>query len=339
MKKILLTITLIAMFGLLMGCEIKKIDVNGPNGQTNITDAATKDWPENRLLTIDGIESDYREALVYLLAAKEEAELLYGAGIWEKVLDENGTTYGELKKQQVLDEFLDTKIVCAHAAEYNIALFEEENRNVTDYTEEFIEKVGREKLIEYNITSELIKTLYTNNIIATKINEVVTLSVNVEVSDEELRQATIQQIFKSKYKTSAAGRKIPLDGNSLKALKETVQELRNTGAKKEDFKAFAEQNTDDKSNIEMKIVPGTLEQSFENVIFSLNVGEVSPVLENDEGYYIFKVTATNDAETVQKMKEDLIAQRREGAFKDLFESWKKNAVIIINYDRWNSVNP
>lgn len=337
-KRTLLAILIFAVLSVFTGCELKQVDIN-KGGAGDLTNAPTAGWPENRLLTINGIESDYREALLYLLAAKEEAELLYGEGIWEKVLDESGSTYGDLRKQQILDEFIDMKIVCAHAVDYSISLFEDETRDITDFTEAFVEKVGKDKLVAYNITSELIKTLYTNNSMANKVNEIVTLSVDVNVPDEEARQVTVQYFFKSKYKISAAGRKMLLDGNTLKQLKETMQELRNTGASKDNFKSFAETNTEAAGSVELVIGPGMLPSEFETVIFSLNDGEVSPVLEDDEGYYVYKCVKAVDEAAMQKQKELLIAERREKAFSETFESWKKNAVIIVNYEKWNTVNP
>lgn len=338
-RKTVLIILISAVLFALTGCELRRVDINSGGNPTDLTGAAVKDWPENRLLTVNGIESDYREVLLYMLSAKEEAELLYGKGIWEKVLDENGNTYGELKKRQILEDFIDMKIVCAHASDYDIKLFEEENRDIADLTGEFIERVGKEKLVAYNISEELVKTLYTNNFLAGKVNEMVTLSVDVNIADEEARQITIQYFFKSKYKISAAGRKMLLDGNALKALKETMQELRNTAASKDNFKSLAEANTDAEGPVEMVIGTGVLEPSIETIVFSLKDGEISPVLETEEGYYVYKCVSAYDEDASQKRKEALIAERRENAFAELFDSWKKSSSVIIDNEKWNRVNP
>ena len=68
---------------LCVGCGVEKVEFEQPpeNSELSPTAAPTKDWPEHTLLTINGKEVDYREALLLLRAAKEEAEILYGKGI------------------------------------------------------------------------------------------------------------------------------------------------------------------------------------------------------------------------------------------------------------------
>ena len=90
------------------GCGVEKVEFEQPqeNSELSPTAAPAKDWAENTLFTINGKEVDYREAFLLLLAAKEEAEILYGKGIWDYTLDEEGTTYAMLRKEQVLEELI-----------------------------------------------------------------------------------------------------------------------------------------------------------------------------------------------------------------------------------------
>ncbi|MBO7402823.1 MAG: hypothetical protein J6U10_07520 [Lachnospiraceae bacterium] len=330
MKRSAIITAVIFMAICLAGCGLSDIKLFQKNTEEKV-------YSENRLLSVNGIESDYREALLYLLSAKESAEKLYGEGIWELKLDEAGTTYGALRKKQVLEEFIELKIICANAGEYEIELYEEENRDIAEYTREFIEKAGRENLLKYNISEPVVKTLYTNNIIANKIYEAVTLSVDTNVPDAEARRGKYQYIFKSKFKETESGTSVPLTEEENTTLREQVQKLRNQAVEKKDFLSFALLNTEAKE-VEVYAGAGFFNEASE-LVMALSDGEFSPVLETGDGYYIVKCIKAFDEEATVANREKIVLARQEARFEELLEKWKANAQVETDYKKWESLNP
>lgn len=332
---IIKTIAFLLCLSFLTGCTVAGVDITKP---TQGAPDETKNWPEGLLMTVNGQESDYREALLYLLAAKEEAELLYGEGVWQQVLDENGTTYGELRKQQVLDEYIDLKIVVSHASEYNLTIDEDENNDIAQYVAEFTANVGKDKLLAYNLSSEIIKKTYYNNMLATKVFEAITLSVDTNVSDSEARQSTYQYIFKSKYKTGDAGEKLALSEEELENLRSKMKSIYETGKSKSNFLSYAQLNTE-AASAQMTVGAGDLPDSISQLVLSLADNEFSPVLETDEGFYIFKCIAAFDEDATMAKKEEILSERQQAEFDSTFAGWKESAVIVINNSKWESINP
>ncbi len=329
-----ITILLLLLLAL-TGCSVTGVSFESPT--PSATDS-TAGWPESRLMLVNQQESDYREALLYLLSAKEEAELLYGKGVWDLVLDEKGTSYGSIRKQQILEEFIRLKIIVSHAAELNVKTYEEENSDIAEYTEEFIKNVGKEKLLAYNISESMVKTLYLNNTLATKIYEAVTLSVDTNVSDAEARQGSFEYIFKSKYKTGESGIKVPLDETALQTLREKMQSLRTTGLTKSNFLSYAQLNTEAKE-ASIIVGAGSLSGQLEQIVLALSDGEFSPVIEDEDGFYIFKCIHAFDEEATMLRKEEILSKRQKEMFEKTFALWQEQAVVVVDEKKWESINP
>ena len=269
--------------------------------------------------------------------AKEEAEALYGEGIWDMVLDEKGTTYGDLRKQQVLEEYTELKIICAYAGDLEVELYEDENRDIASYVSAFMTKVGRDKLMQYNISESVIKTLYVNNTIANKVYEAVTLSVDTNVSDAEARRGKYQYIFKAKYKEGDNGERIELSEEDLSTLREKVAEIRTTASGKSDFYNYALLVTDAK---EAECYAGSGDfGEISATVMALADGELSPVLETTDGFYIIKCIAAFDEEATAKNKETIVLARQEARFEEMLATWKRNATVETDTEKWKSLNP
>ncbi len=342
--RILLLLLVMLEVAALPACSVTGITYEQPELTITPTPRPSDGWAANILLTVNGREVDYREVLLYLLSAKEESELLYGEGIWDYTLDEEGRTYGTLRKEQVLDELLDIQIACTHAEELGVAVYEEENRDIAEFTAEFIENVGRDALLKYNITEALIKQLYTNNIIATKVYESITLSVDTDISDEEARQMKIQYIFKTKEKTlndveKENGVEEELTEEELSKLRTTMQTLRDTAITKEDFASYAKLNTDSSDGVEKYIGAGDLPDSVSKIVLTLKDGELSPVIETEEGFYIFKCITAFDEDATAARKEEMIVERQRERFSTTFTEWKAAAEVIIDEQQWEKLKP
>ena len=340
-KKWICCIVLCCSMLLSTGCGVEKIEFEQPqeNAELSPTVAPTAGWAENTLFTVNGKEVDYREALLILLAAKEEAEILYGKGIWDYTLDEEGTTYAILRKEQVLEELINTHIACLHAAELGVELYEEENRDIAEYTAEFIDNIGKENLLKYNLTEALVKQIYRNNTLALKVYESITLSVDTDIADDAARQMKIQYIFKDKYTEDENGERVLLTEEELAALRTKMQELRDTGMGKDNFASYAELNTDAKDGVTKTFGAGDFPAEVERIVMSLKDGEFSPVLETEEGFYIVKCVLAFDEDATAARKEEMIVERQDAMFAETFSRWKEQAEIVINEEKWALLQP
>lgn len=339
MKKLLLLVVLLVLT--CSACSVDKITFDQGKDVTvapTIEPDPSDDWEEGTLLMMAGEPVNYREALLLLLSAKEEAELLYGEGIWDYVLDDEGVTYGDRMREQVLEEFINLKTVCSYADDLNVELSEEEMRNAEDYTAEYIENIGKTNLVTYNLSEGIIKQLYMDNITALKVYESITLSVDTDIPDEEARQIIIQYIMRSKYEVNEEGETVVLTGNKLQMVRDKTEELLAESLRKENFYYFAEMNTEGSDGVEMTVGLGELPKEVEDVAFYLQENEFAGVIETDEWYYIVKCISTFDEDATNARKEEIIEERQKTLFDETFTSWKENTEVLINKNLWGSIS-
>ena len=81
---------------------------------------------------------------------------------------------------------------------------------------------------------------------------------------------------------------------------------------------------------------GTLEESMENVLFSLPKGKVSPVTETPYGYHIFEVLSVRPAgvkelpEVIKEIENGLFSQKREAFFKKWIRGLRAHIRVRLN---------
>jgi peptidyl-prolyl cis-trans isomerase C len=83
------------------------------------------------------------------------------------------------------------------------------------------------------------------------------------------------------------------------------------------------------------LAKGEMMPIIEDVVFKLDIDEISPVVAVDGGFYLFQVKKKYPAElaTLEEIKENISESLFQEKFKQRFDSWisqlKKNAFIDI----------
>jgi parvulin-like peptidyl-prolyl isomerase len=83
---------------------------------------------------------------------------------------------------------------------------------------------------------------------------------------------------------------------------------------------------------------GTLPKEMENVVFSLKINEISPVVESPYGFHIFKITRRRNKRTLylstvkEEIKKKILAEKMRSAFNTFLDNLKVNARIKIMYE-------
>jgi parvulin-like peptidyl-prolyl isomerase len=82
---------------------------------------------------------------------------------------------------------------------------------------------------------------------------------------------------------------------------------------------------------------GTLPKEMENVVFSLKINEISPVVESPYGFHIFKITKRRNKRTLylsavrEEIRKKILTEKMRTAFEVFFDNLKQNAQITIFY--------
>lgn len=314
----------------LAGCDKLPGGKEKPTGPLDRTE-----YMDKAVVTVDGTEISYREAMLYLQAAKREYENAYGEDIWQYVLNEDGTTLGEGVQNQTLEQMIYVKIVCAQAKRLGIELDSEEKNRVAERTEEYIGKAEYSTLALYGIARKDVERVYTDTALAQKIYDSVTLNVDTDISDTESAQKHIQSLMLKNYHEDELGNRVSLTVQELIATLDRFDALYAEAQTTTDFYSLAFANTDDKQYLDMMVGEGDLPEEFAEA-YKLTAGEAMQ-LRTDNGYYIFYCVSEYDEDATIAKKEELIALRQEEEFKKLYADWRGEAKVEMNEAVWEAI--
>lgn len=282
----------------------------------------------------------YNEAMVYLKSAQENYEVDYGKNIWGVDILGDGKTFGELIKDEVINQITELKIIRAKAKELGITLTEEEIAEANSYAKEHFEGLAEKDISRYLITEELLQQIYADNLLAEKVFETLTINVDTNVPDIEANQITVQHILIYNGNYNSEGNKVEYSEEEREEAYEKVKSLLTQAKETEDFKALAEANSE-ADTIEYTFGrgqgPKEYSPSFEQAAFTLKTGQVSDIITTDYGWHIlYCVSDFNEDATIQ-VKESIIEERRNKMFAELYSKWTADYDIVINSEAWKAV--
>jgi len=275
----------------------------------------------------------YNEAMVYLKSAEQNYENAYSQDIWDVDIYGNGKTFDLLLKDEIIKQITELKIIKDQAEKQGIILSEDEQAAAKAYAKEHYEGLAVKDIDKYFITEALLQEVYADNILAEKVFERITINVDNYVPDETAKQITVQHIL------------INHKGNTASQEREQayqkVQNLWEQAKETEDFRTLAEANS------EAEIIeytfgrgegPEEYSDSFEQAAFTLKTGEVSNIISTDYGWHIlYCVTDFNEDATIQ-VKEDIIEQRGNKMFAELYSEWSTEYDVVVNNEAWNAIS-
>lgn len=327
-KMLISLLVLVLVTGTLGGCgKDRKKDKDLPSSR-----GFTKDV----LMRIDGHDVSYAEANIYLLSMREEVETLYGTDIWDFRFTRDGRTYQEMMKDELLEKIIYIKLVGFMANEFAVSLGADDVLNVNDYTQDFLNGITEETAKRYGITEELVRSIYTDNVLAKKVYETVTLNVDAKPDETEIRRSDFYYLFKTKVYTDNEGNSVMVTGDSLRELRGDMQVLLENALAAEDFYTYAKEKTDS-PNVEMVVGHDSFKKDITDMLFTLPEGAVSNVVETSDGFYIFYCKNRINAAETQRAEEEAFAAICKEYFENLYEKWRADTKVEINEALWEAM--
>lgn len=258
--------------------------------------------------------------------------------MWAQEYDED-TTFEEQIKDSVMESLEDMYVLSQHAADYDIALTEEEESAISDAAEQFEADntdAAKEAVSGYKKDIEKVLELVT---IQNKMDSAMKEGVDEEVSDEEAAQKSMQYVLFSYTTTDDSGNSTELTDEEKEELKTTAQSLADRTAAGEEFATVAEELGAEAQTATFDSESTSPNEDLIAAADALqNEGDVTELVETDSGIYVAELTSLFDREATDAEKESIVEQRRQDQFDSLLEEWKDAIEIEVNDRVWNKVD-
>lgn len=275
------------------------------------------------------------EFMIYLATTKNQYEAVYGEEIWQTSLD--GVTLMENVKETVLEKIAQIKTMYLLAKEKELSLSEQEEQAVKQAASEYFNSLSdvETELLEASV--ETVETLYTEYAMANKVYLYTIKDINPEISDDEARTITVQHIFMRTYTRDNAGNVHPVSESAKQEIYDEICKVRELALMEDkDFAALASKYSED-STLTYSFGKGDMEPAIENVAFDLETGEISEIVEGENGYHIFKCISTFDREETDANKLQIVEKRRNEAFGKEYELFVETLAKRLNEKVWEEM--
>lgn len=315
----LIVVVIVALFS---GCD-KKIYI-------------TTGLKDSEIFKISGEASRLSEVLLVLMTEKSRYESELGKDVWDTLAESAGITLEDEIKHNVKNEMTELKIISQFADKQGIELSKEEIENIKNAATEYMSTLDEEQQKVLGVTLEDVQSLYTSFYKAEKVYDKLTANADVEVSDEQARVIEVNYIFVATCRLDDTGNKIQYTEEELKQAEEKVARLEEALSVGNDFKALAEQYSDN-TNYNRIFARGEMVENFEVEAFKLKTGEISDIVKTDDGYYFIQCVSDYLKNETNAKKIEMEDNIRKQAYLDVYEPFKAEQTFEFNDDVWDAV--
>lgn len=220
-------------------------------------------------------------------------------------------------KKTSMDEITRVYSMVALANAQGVTLTDEQKELAQWAGEDCFQSLTDEEVSYLSVTQEQVQDIYEKYALADKLYQVLVQDVNEEVSDDEARVMEIRQIYTTNEEQA----------------REAVADLK----EEMEFSTVAA-NYNEADEIMLTLQRGMLPQEAETVAFSMENGEISDLIETDQGYYIFYCDNKFDEEQTQIHKQDIVEQRKQEAFHTVYDPFVETISSKLNESVWADIS-
>ena len=163
--------------------------------------------------------------------------------------------------------------------------------------------------------------------------------VDEEVSDEEAAQKAMDYVFFSYTTTDESGNSVPLSDDEKTALQTTAKKLSERVKAGEDMADVAEESSATVQEATFDAETTTYDADLIAAADALEkVGDVTDVIETDNGLYVAQLTSLLDRDATDAKKEQIVEERKQDQYNSLLEQWRDDTEIDVNKKVWNKID-
>ena len=274
----------------------------------------------DEVFRVDDLICTRGEMLVYLVNVKNRYELTLGDGVWER--ETADTSAADVVREICLTQVSQVKAMNLRARAEGIVLDEAERARAHEAAQAYYASLSPEDIRAMGDAEVAqIAAIYEEWTLAEKVYAYIIRDINPEVSDDEARTITVQQICI--YKTDGAE-------NARRTMREIQSQLREGETFEHLCAAYNEAATETAS-----FGKEDTEVEFLTEAFALDTGEISEIIETRDAFYLLKCISVFDIEETRRNKERIVERRRQQVFSAQYDTFARSLPVMLNESLWS----
>jgi len=309
------------------------ISCGGPAGSAPKTIVLTTGFETDEVFRIDSISCYLPEVLLYMTNIKNQCELVFGNMIWDRQID--GESFEDRLKDNVLARIAQIKTMNLYAKDLELSLDDDERNKAAQCAVSYYESLSGIEKSKMRVDSNILTAVYSEYALANKLYQYLVKDVNTEISDDEARTVTVQQILLRTYHYNSRGGRIDETGDTLLAIKQKAQLILDELENGADFSALC-QSYNEAEQDRISFARGAIDEATEAQAFDLGLDQISDPVVTPDGIRIMKCVSTSDSSQIESTKERLVRERKKAVFDQNYNKYLKNLTKNINLVLWEN---
>ncbi len=252
-------------------------------------------------------------------------------------VDQDGVTLEDNVKDTVLAKLAQIKTMYLMAKDRDMELDQGEKQRVEETARTYYESLTDRERQVMGVDQDTIRQLYTEYAMAEKVYNQIIEGINPEISDDEARTITVEHILIRTYTTDGTGKRIDYSESMKQECYDQIEQLREQAVnEEEDFAELAAKYSEDE-NLRFSFRKGEIDPALEEVAFKLGNGEISDVVELDDGYHLLRCVSTFDREETDANKLKIVEERQGQVFGGEYDAFVETLVRSMNEELWQEI--
>lgn len=320
-------LVLISILGLcLTGCVNK--DGNG------VKVVLTTGFARDEVFRINRDSCKKAEVMVYLTNMQNQYESVLGKEIWKK--DLGGSLLQDSLKENVLARIAQIKAMNLLAQRQSMELAEKEVSQAKAAAAQYYQSLNETEIGAMGVTEDIILKMYQEYALANKVYYNIIKDINPEISDDEARTITVQQVYIKTYTLDGGGERIPFGQKEKGSALEKARAVERLAKEGTSFEQLIGEYSDDQAGT-YSFGKGEMDAAFEKAAFDLGNDEISGVVESQHGYHVIKCISTFDRAETDANKVKIVEQRKKEVFNQEYDEFLSTLTKNLNEKLWESI--
>ena len=311
-------------------------------GGDTAEEGITTDFLEDTVVTVGTSRVSLSEWYLYALPKISSATALYGKNIWQFRISDDEGTMADVVKQDILDQIIYVKIVCSKAEQLGITLNEDELGDIETETLNYMSMLTPEQKSRFGITEENVRNVYCDNLLAMKVYENLTLNINTDIPDEEVRHMVIEYICANKNFENGDNGTERFSDEELSEMKNLMESLYDQAVTDPEITSLSQLENEQYAAVELITDYAGLKEKFPaelaEMVFNMHEGDVAGVYDTEDAFFIFECESRNEEESTNKARIDIIERRQRELFEKEYRQWEEETITKLNYSVWDDIS-
>ena len=273
---------------------------------------------------------------------------IYGKDYWSMEVDDEGTTGAEYEKDNLMQKLQQRSVLCQEAKKNGVFLTEDEKKKAVEQVDSLRKNMTSKQKGTMGLGESAIKEVLEEQALADKYKQQLIAGYDIDdaaitktVSKKDNRGYNLQYYYASTQTTDKNNKTVAKSDEEKKTLKTQMEAHLEQAKTAKDFTKLL--GEDEKSGIQYQtkelVESDTtfLTEELRKQLKKMKNGEISDLIETEDGYYFFRMENNNSTEAYDNAVKEAISKEEEQQFEADYKSIASSYTIEVNNGQWKKI--